>query len=167
MAAFFDLGKLKDLLQRSNLEKKYPKHVLINLFPAVFGEQTIKEDLKKFYELISSIIALQVEYGIPIFTISLGTEEDLHQDSLASFCETLLSTTVENRMNVTIFGKWYDLKGILVEAMKRVNSETKGFDRHFLNLCINYDGQQELADASKVLLKKALLEKIKPEDITI
>jgi undecaprenyl pyrophosphate synthase len=166
MSALFDLAKLKALLQKFQSEKKYPKHVVINLFPVIFSEQAQKDELKRYYDLFDSVIGLQVHYGIPIFTVSLGRIENIPPDSLTAYCDTLLKKSIENQINVTIFGKWYDLKGNLVEALKKVNNESNEFDKLFLNVCINYDGQQEIADASKVMLKKAAADKLKTDQIT-
>jgi undecaprenyl diphosphate synthase len=66
---------------------------------------------------------------------------------------------------VSILGKWYDLPSRVVEPIKRIIEETKDYDSFFLNLCINYDGKEEIVDACKMILRKALLEKAEVDSI--
>ena len=56
--------------------------------------------------------------------------------------------------------------GQLVEEIKRVDKETNDFDHFFLNICINYNSQQEIADASRVIIRKIMLEKMDIDSIT-
>jgi len=157
-----DLKKLQDLLQKTGSEKTYPKHIVINLFPL--------DDLNNFGKimtLIPQIMSIQNQKKIPIITISLGKKENIDQNILFKNIKAILSKASELKTNVTIFGRWYDLKGELVEELKRLNNETDNYDHHFFNICINYDPKQEIADASKVMIKKILAEKLDHEKINI
>jgi undecaprenyl diphosphate synthase len=53
-----------------------------------------------------------------------------------------------------------------VEALKKVNNETNDFDTFFFNLCINYSGQQEIADASRVIIRKIMNDKADIDSIS-
>ncbi len=166
MAPFFDIKKLQAILQSRQQEKNYPKHIVINLFPVITADETKAQDYQKLLGLFDSILDLQKEKNIPILTVSLGKREHIDEKQLCKYCEQLLAKANENRINITVFGRWYDLGGQLVEALKKINNETKEFDYFFLNLCVNYDGKQEIADACRVMVKKALLEKLDTEAIT-
>jgi undecaprenyl pyrophosphate synthase len=155
-----DLKKLQQLIQRYPVpDKNYPKHVVVSLFPLISTEEKMK-DYENYFSLINGIIDIQLEHNIPILTVSLGKKEDiLIPKILAGYCEKLLRKAVEYKINVTIFGKWYDLQGELVETLKKLNNETNDFDNFFLNLCINYDPKQEIVDACRVVLRKIISEK--------
>jgi len=162
-----DLKKLQQLLQRNQEEKDYPKHVILNLFPLKVSVEKKAEEYKKHLDLVDEIINLQVLQNIPIVTLSFGKPEDIpDQNMLVEYCQTLLEKANEHKINITIFGRWYDLMGELVEALKKVNNETNDFDHFFLNICINYDSKQEIADATRVIIRKILLEKLDIDSIT-
>jgi len=162
----FDLKKLQQIVQRSSESKEYPKHVILNLFPLSSTEEKRKEDYERFLKNLHEIINLQVEQNIPILTISLGKTEDILDMGLfVEFCSSLLEKAVFHKINITIFGRWYELMGEAVEALKLVNNETNDFDNFFLNICINYDGKQEIVDACRVMMRKILSEKVNIDQI--
>ncbi len=164
-----DLKKIQQLLQREQTseQKEYPKHLILNLYPVLTTEEKKKEDYEKFLSLLDSVLDLQIEKKIPVFTISLGKKEHiLNENMLSNFCEKLLEKANNKKINVTIFGRWYDLGGELVESLKKLNNETNDFDNFFFNLCINYDGKQEISDACRVIIKKILTQKEKEDLIT-
>jgi undecaprenyl pyrophosphate synthase len=164
------LNKIKELLKKKNVaDKPTLKHVILNLFPFVTTDEKEKkaEDYRKFLDLIGEIMHLQVEKDIPIFTLNLGKTEDIaDQTALSFYTEELLKKAKEHQINVTIFGRWYDVSGELVEALKVINNETKDFDNFFFNICINYDSRQEIADGCRVIIRKILDEKTDIDNIT-
>jgi undecaprenyl diphosphate synthase len=164
-----DFKKFQFLLQKNqdNEKKDLPKHLLINMFPIVTTDEKKIEDFQKLITAVDSLIDIQIEQKIPILTISLGSKEDILEPlKLTEYCEKLLNKAIKEKINVTIIGRWYDLQGELVEALKKVNSETNEFDTFFFNLCINYDGQQEIADASRVIIRKIMNGKEDIDSIT-
>lgn len=72
----------------------------------------------------------------------------------------------KNKIRVSVFGKWYDLPENIIDSIKATMSETKNYDNFFLNICINYDGQEEILSSAKILCKKTELGNISPEKIT-
>ncbi len=156
-----DFTKLPLIIQKRTDTKNSPKHVILNLFPIKTTDEQKKEDFKKVINLLDQIVDLQRERNVPILTVSLGKIEDIYDTrALADYCEEiLLKKANEHKINVTIFGRWYDVKGELVTALKKINNETNDFDHFFLNICINYDGQREIADACRVIIRKILMEK--------
>lgn len=162
----FDLKNLQAILQGRPVEKNLPKHVIINLFDSSINEENKKANFKKLLELFYELITLQKVKNIPIFTINLGTKENLDENALFLESKKILQIAIENKINITIFGRWYDLKGQLVEELKKINIETQDFDHFFLNICINYNPKQEIADASRVIIRKILKEKLDIDSIT-
>ncbi len=161
-----DLKKLQSLLQKTPVDKNYPKHVVLNLFSLNSTEENKKIDFEKLVVILDEIIDAQKEKNIPILTISLGSKEDIDEILLYEHCKKLLQKAIEHKINITFFGRWYDLMGQLVEEIKRVDKETNDFDHFFLNICINYNSQQEIADASRVIIRKIMLEKMDIDSIT-
>ncbi|MFH2021289.1 MAG: undecaprenyl diphosphate synthase family protein [archaeon] len=156
----FNLKILQDMLQKRQQDKNNPRHIIVNLFPIKTTDETTIGDTQKLLSVLDMLIIFQKDNNIPIFTVSLGKAESFDQNILKNHIETILAKSMESKINVTVFGKWYDLSGLLVEELKRLNNETKDFDSYFLNICINYDGQEEVADACKIMVKKAMLEKL-------
>ncbi|AJF61998.1 TPA: hypothetical protein HA239_00085 [Candidatus Woesearchaeota archaeon] len=166
MPGLIDLKKLQALLQRTPEEKNLPKHVLINLYPLNSAEESKEEDFRKLLGFFSELMDLQKEKNIPILTVSLGKKENISEKALYGECKVLLKKAIEHKMNINVFGRWYDLQGQLVEELKKLSSETHDFDHFFLNICINYDPKQEIADASRVIIRKILDEKLDIDSIT-
>ena len=102
---------------------------------------------------------------IPILTLNLP-ETDFDKlnriIALISSWEKIHS----EKIKVNFFGKWYDLAWRVVGEIKNLIDETKDYDGFFLNLCIAYDGQEEIVDACRLLAKQAKIEKISPDNIS-
>ena len=83
-------------------------------------------------------------------------------DSLLEFFQLILNWDLikQNQIKVSILGKWYSLPLRLIEAIKTIIAETKDYDKFFLNFCINYDGQEEITDACRLIAKQVKDEKI-------
>ena len=71
-----------------------------------------------------------------------------------------------NQIKMSFFGKWYDLMPDLVDVMKKFQSDTKDYDKFFVNFCINYDGQEEIVDACKLVARLVKADKLDPDSIT-
>ena len=65
-----------------------------------------------------------------------------------------------------MLGKWYDLPGRVVEPIKDAIDSTRDYDLYFLNLCVNYDGQEEIADACRLIARKVRAGRIDIDQIT-
>ena len=156
-----------------------PRHVALSLErdPSLWAEKH-KKELKEVYEtrvdILHEVIATQVRLNIPILTIFLlrsgqhTDHVDLIIDSMAQCFEELTKNQAlsENQIKVAVLGKWYNLPGRLVDAIKCLIDETKYFDKFFLNLCVNYNGQQEIADACRLIAHRVEADKLDPEAIT-
>ncbi len=152
-----DLNEGKLRLSSNNL----PKHVAISV---VCEGKVCEMDFENIKEVVNTGILL----NIPMITIdftSSGGMEDI--DSLISFFNLIPNWWVvqKNQVKISVLGKWYDLPQRLVESIKAVIEQTRDYDRFFLNFCVNYDGQEEIVDACKLIAKQVQIQKIDPASI--
>ena len=152
------------------------KHVAISL-DSVFdwcrkNNAGIKEACDKYFGFLLGLIEQQVKSLTPIFTIYLLPDSDHHNlefyERMSDFFNELSQNSVisQNNIKVSIFGKWYKLPGKAVESLKKTMEETKDYDGFFINFCVNYDGQEEIADACRLIAKQVQLGRIDPEMIS-
>ncbi len=157
-----------------------PKHLAISLDDISDwcrkNNVNIDDGLGKYFGFLRSLLNIQVKLNVPIFTIYL-LADDLEKsteyylifsENMANFFNELSNNPIiaEQKIKISIFGKWYNLPGKAVESTKKIIEETKDYDNFFVNFCINYDGQEEIVDACKVIAKQVELGKIAPEMIT-
>ena len=69
----------------------------------------------------------------------------------------------ENKIKISILGKWYNLPGRVVDAIKKAINDTRDYDSFFVNFCINYDGQEEIVDAMKLIGMQIKAGRMDPE----
>jgi undecaprenyl diphosphate synthase len=161
------------------------KHVAINIADILFLEKLFKEkkdeafsqivqELEKRNSLIKNIIELQVKNSIPIVTLYItGKQHPVFFSKIYEVFNELLqelkhnSLVSENNIRVTFLGKWYDLPSNTIDHVKQLSELTSQNEKYFLNFCLNYDGQQEIVDAARVVAHKIKLGKIEPQDVTI
>ncbi|MFH1064403.1 MAG: polyprenyl diphosphate synthase [Candidatus Woesearchaeota archaeon] len=155
-----------------------PKHIAMTVgglgrWAKNAGEER-KEAHKRAFKKVEEIIRYQLCFDIPIITLylinsNISKAKDFTEtmDALAEFFKELLQNKdiFRSKIKVSILGKWYDLPSRVVEPMKRVIDETKDYDNFFLNLCINYDGKEEIVDACRIIVRKALIEKTDVDSI--
>lgn len=137
---------------------------------------SIDKGVYAYFNLIPQLMYLQVKNQVPILTIYLlpdyieksGDKYLIFCDSMGNFFNGMANNEIitKHKIKISVFGKWYNLPGKAVEAMKKVIESTKEYDSFFFNFCINYDGQEEIVDACKLIAKQVELGKIYPEMIT-
>ncbi|MBI1969304.1 di-trans,poly-cis-decaprenylcistransferase [Candidatus Woesearchaeota archaeon] len=155
-----------------------PKHIAITLGGNLEYAKRHLLSVQKTYSMVMDkileVMQWQVEENIPIVSVYLLTGKvqtfphfDVLMDCLERFFTTLAKheQIAKNKIKVSVFGKWYNLPSRVVEGIKRVIDETRDYDSFFLNLCINYDGREEIVDACKLLGKKMTLRKLDPENV--
>ena len=181
---------LENILPRKRLKEideseETLKHLAINLADVYFLEQEYekKQDeslahidkmLEKRNFLIGELLDLQIKNSIPIMTILVSSSTDkpkfINQiyDKLGKLLQDLESDKriSENKIRVSIFGKWYDISGSTISKVRSILESTKDNDQLFLNIFINYDGQDEIVDACKSLSHKSRLGKLEPNQIS-
>lgn len=160
------------------LVKKKPRHIAISMGGHLSYSKKYNIAVEQLYSRvfmkINDIIDFQIKMNIPIMTLHLltGKAKSFENfpnvvDALVEFFDRLKNNRIisDNKVKVSILGKWYDLPGRLVEPIKTVIEGTKDYDTFFLNLCINYDGQEEIVDACRMIGRKIQAGKIDPEVI--
>ncbi len=171
---------IKEIFKEAAIDKsKLPKHVALTLdgcrsFSAANKIPYSEVNIQKFFNL-KNIARVCVKLGIPIFTFyvlpsSIKDQSQITEivDGLADFFSGLPSWDfiAENKIKVSVIGKWYDLPGRVVEPIKKVIDETKDYDNFFLNICINYDGQQEIVDAARLIAAMVKSGRLDPDRIS-
>jgi len=123
------------------------KHLAINV-------KTDSKDNEKIFSNLKNIIELQIKKDIRILTI--GIPEQISEESLIEFFKFYLKKDYlnKNKIKLAIIGKWYDLPSNLLDVVKQLMDETRDYDTYFLNFTINYDGQEEIVDACKILCRQ-------------
>ena len=177
------LDKFKDILKKEDKEDsiqfKIPRHIaLVTKGKHIYAEKH-KITIEKVYErsnvLILSTIASSVKLNIPITTfyiLSTKGEQLEHFstiiDSLTEFLNNLANKELihKNKVKISVLGKWYNLPGKFVDSIKNIIEKTKDYDGYFVNFCINYDGQEEITDALRLIARQIKAEKIDADMIT-
>lgn len=135
----------------------------------------INEGCGRYFGGLSALLELQVKSKIRIVTVYLLPHIEKLTDDYAAFCDCLADffnslagspIVSEQKIKISIFGKWYKLPGKAVESLKNAIECTKEYDSFFVNFCVNYDGQEEIVDACRLIAKQAQLGKLDPEMIT-
>ncbi len=158
----------------------HPRHIAIitkgNISWARKHERSLHEVYKLRLDKIKELLPVQVKLKIPIFTYYLfsgGVKREMdffhfYVDALSEFFEALANNELihNNKVKISVLGKWYNLPGRLVEAIKKAIEDTKDYDDFFVNLCINYDGQEEIVDACRLISLKVRSGKLDPESIS-
>jgi len=175
------LDKFKDVLKKEDsdiIKFKLPRHIaLVTKGKHIYAEKhkiPIEEVYKKSNVIILSTIASSVKLHIPVTTfyvLSTKTHELEHfstvVDSLTEFFNDLANKEIihKNQIKISVLGKWYDLPGKFVDSIKSLIEKTKEYDSYFVNFCINYDGQEEIVDAIKLISRQLKAEKLDAEMI--
>ncbi len=141
-----------------------PKHL-------AFTTDGLKENPEKSFQLINQLIDQQIKNNLPILTFYITYQKNPDPQVLAAFTKFLESAEFKNKINqnkikITALGKWYNLPPETLEAVKKTLDETKDYDHFFLNFCLNYDGQEEIVDACKLIIKQILANKLSESAIS-
>ena len=171
---FMDLRK-KDKEQGVKIKAR---HIAITTDGVIKWTKNNKKDLEEAYKqynlIIKSTIKTQIKLKIPILTIYLLPSDmanlehfSMKVDSLIALFNELISSDLinKNHIKISTFGKWYDLPSRVVEPIKDLLETTKDYDKFFVNFCINYNGQDEIVDACKILSMQIKAEKINLDSI--
>lgn len=150
-----------------------PKHIAIIVDGceefAEKNKQPIADVYKTQFLNIKNAIKIGVKLKVPIMTFfSRSTKPaDEEIDQLVEFFNLLLNWNLihENQIKISVLGKWYNMPDRLIEPIKKIISDTKDYDKHFVNFCIQYTGQEEIVDACKLIAQQLKLDKITPEGI--
>jgi undecaprenyl diphosphate synthase len=175
------LDSIKKLIRNEKevLKIKVPRHIAITTTGierwALKNNLPREDALKRSILAIKNTIKLQVNLKVPILSFyildSNSSKEGEFYPHILDAIVDLLHELPESRMvndnkiKISVLGKWYNLPGRIVDAVKNVVEETKDYDSFFVNFCINYNGQEEIVDAMKLIAMHVRAGKIDPEMI--
>ncbi len=167
------------LLEKEDSKKRNLMHVAITTNGvenwALENKKGIEEAYKKSFGRVIQAIEMQIKRKIPVLTIYLLPErlkkEERFSVFIGGFVEFLdklkeADVVHKNKIKVSAFGKWYDIPGRAVEQIKKVLEGTRDYDCFFVNFCINYDGQEEIADACRLIARQINAGKLDVDSIT-
>jgi len=157
---------------------KLPKHIGLildgnrrwakkNLLEANVGHLIGYENLKdRLFDFFDAGI-----HYLSIYALSLENARKRSVDELRYIFKIILkavdaviseSTVREEKVRFSVIGRIHLLPEDVQEKIKELIEYTKEHNQNFINLCIMYDGQEEIVDA----VIKITEDKIKSEDIT-
>ncbi|HLC65743.1 MAG TPA: polyprenyl diphosphate synthase [Candidatus Nanoarchaeia archaeon] len=172
------LERVKGIFQTES--KEMPRHVAITTSGielwSIENGKSLEEANRRSFANILMVLEEQIRLNIAYVTIFLmredmdkeGSHFKVLVDSIEQFFAELKNDDRihANRAKVSIIGKWYNLPSRLVDPIKEVVEATRDYERFYLNFCINYDGQEEITDACRLIARQIISGKIQPESIT-
>ncbi len=162
------------MLKIGGSKKSLPKHIAITV-EDVAKDKTIEELYRLKFRKIEEFISLIIRLNVPIVTFYLTplSAEKLESfpsivDAIVDFFDALLKSKAlaESKIRVSVLGKWYDLPDRAVEKIKKIMDETHDYTDFFVNFCVNYDGQQEIVDAARIIGRMIKAGRLDPDVIT-
>lgn len=169
---------IRDLFEKLSSESELderliPRHIAITVRGtsqyAELNNLSLTDANKVKFLHIKNVVKLASKAGVKILTVYLHDElKEDELDFLSHFCYELRDWDYlqEENIKISVLGKWFLLSSRVVEPLKDLINATKENKKFMLNLCINYDGQQELIDACKLISQKALMGKLDPQSIS-
>jgi len=118
----------------------------------------------KGYETITKILRHAVRIGIKYLSVYALSIKNLERNErevkhLFKLLEKGLKDIandeeiVGREVKINVLGRTELLPKGLQEGIKAIEDKTRNHDKHFLNLCIAYDGQDEIVDAVKKIVE--------------
>ncbi len=123
---------------------------------------------KAGYKTLKKIIHLSFNIGIKylsIYALSTDNVAKRSKKEINYLFELLLRgiedvfeepLIFEKEVRIQVFGHVEDLSEEFQEKIKKIYESTKNHNEHFLNMCILYDGQEEIVDAVKKIIRKGI-----------
>jgi undecaprenyl diphosphate synthase len=128
------------------------------------GFKTLKKMLFSFFEVGIRYMTI---YALSLENVRKRSEKELKYiyKLIIKAVETVLNEpfVTEEQVKFNILGRLSLLPKNVRDEIDKLIEYTKDFDKAFLNVCIMYDGQEEIVDAVKEILKDGLT----PDDINI
>jgi undecaprenyl diphosphate synthase len=173
------LERIKGIIKKEKyvLKIKVPRHIGVTTDGtekwALKNNISYEDACKRGFLILKSTIKLQVNLKIPILSFYIldrkadrGSQNyPLLLDAITKMFNEMANSKIinQNKIKISVFGKWYNLPGKVVDSIKKAIAETKDYDAFFVNFCINYDGQEEIIDAIKLLGMQIKAGKMDPE----
>ena len=134
---------------------------------------SLVDGYQKSFSRVKEMMEVQVERKIPIVSLLiLSMRQERRSELLKEFNDFITKDDFwkfvrEHKIKVNVFGRWYNLPAEVIGNLKCLIEGTKDYDYFFLNLCLNYDGQEELVDAIKLIHRQVSSGKLSVENITL
>jgi len=151
--------------------KNVPIHIAVNTGAVKSWAEEEKKEfaqaVKQHITLIDDLVDSQLKHENRVLTINISEYEGMLEDLKEFFKHLVNDERIhKNQVRVFIIGHWYELDSELSDIFKLLIDKTKDYDKFFLNFCINYDGQEEILGAIKIIVRRILADKLKEEDLT-
>lgn len=160
------------------MEKYYPEHVAIILdgnrrwakergLPQLKGHQRGFENIRQLapYIIKKGVKCLSV-FAFSTENFKRAEEEvkylmDLFVDMFKKECDKIH----EENIKIIFSGRRENLRSDVLEAMDYITEKTKDNTKGIFNICLNYGGQQEIADGTRRIAKDVQEGRLKIEEI--
>lgn len=148
------------------MDKIYPNHVAIILdgnrrwaklrnLPSLKGHQAGSENLRKLVPYI-------IDKGVKVVSVFAFSTENFKRsveevkylmDLIISWFKKEIKEIHKENIKVIFSGRRENLRPDVLEAIDSVTEQTKNNTKGIFNICLNYGGQQEIADGTKKIVK--------------
>ncbi len=124
-------------------------------------------DFQKTMFNLKAIIDNQL--NLRIKTLTIGFSSGFPVDKIIEFLKFYISKydIDKRKLKVSFIGKWYNLPFSAVNEIKELQDFSKNYSENFLNFVLNYSGREEILDACKILLRKAMSDKLSVDSLTM
>ncbi len=131
------------------------------------GFRVLKQMLYNFFN--AGIRYLSI-YALSLENVKKRSEEELKYiyKLMVKAVEIVKNEDIikKEKIKINVIGRLHLLPLEVRKKLEEINDFTKDHDKAFINVCIMYDGQEEIVDAVKKIIKKNInLEKINRETI--
>ncbi len=160
------------------MEKYYPEHVAIILdgnrrwakergLPQLKGHQ-------KGFENIRDLAPYIINKGVKVLSVFAFSTENFKRseeevkylmDIFVNWFNNECNKIHEENIKIVFSGRKDNLREDVKKAMATITEKTKNNTKGIFNICLNYGGQQEIADATKKVCQDVIDGKLTVNDI--
>ncbi len=136
-------------IKRKGIKNSLKGHMAgyITLKKIIYASYDIGIKYLSIYALSTDNVAKRSKKEINyLYELLLRGIEDVFEETL----------TFEKEVRIQVFGRTEDLPQEFQEKVKKIIESTKNHNKYFLNICILYDGQEEIVDAVKKIIHKGI-----------
>jgi len=171
------MKSLENINSIDQLKEEYGDKLPVHLGVILDGNRRwvnrkgIKDTLKGHkagYSTLKKIIYSAYDIGIKYLTIYALSTDNVAKRSkkeISYLFELLLRgiedlfeepLTFEKKVRIQVFGRIEGLPKDFQAKIKKIHESTKNHKNFFFNICILYDGQEEIVDAVKKIIQKGI-----------
>ena len=168
---------LNDIVSLEQLKEEYGDKLPLHVGVILDGNRRwikrkgIKDTLKGHnagYNTLKKLIYSSYDIGIKYLTIYALSTDNVAKRSkreINYLFELLLRgiedvfeepLTFEKEVKIQVFGHIEELPDEFQEKIKKIYESTTNHNKYYLNMCIIYDGQEEIVDAVKKIINKGI-----------